>query len=111
MQPGESLDVKFIDDRVAPRCRRLPIAIPLEYGVDHTPAERRRGRESARVRIDQGYARVEAQSVLWVIGIMHAKCVVRAQAAAAWGNQAVPRITGAAGQIVARNLRAVGGVE
>ena len=111
MQARKSLDVEFINDGIAPRHRRRPIAIPVKAAVDYLRAQAAAARQRARVGIDQGHAGIEAMAVLRFIGAMHAKCIVRARTAAARRNQSVPDISGAAGQIMARDFGAAVGVE
>jgi hypothetical protein len=110
MQPREPLYVQFVNDGIAPRNRRRPVAIPMKRRVDDAAAQGRPARQRVRVRIDQRHVRIEALAALRIIGPVDAKRIVHARSAVPGGNQAVPHVARAAGQIVARDLGAAFGV-
>ncbi len=111
MQPRKSLYVQFVNKGIAPRNRRRPVAIPMKRRVNDAAAQGQPARKRARVRIDQRHARIEALAAVRIIGPMDAKRIVRARSAVPRGNQAVPNVPRAAGQIVACDFRAAVGVE
>ena len=132
----KALDVRLVNDRVAPGHARRAILAPVERAIDdaalgHTGsavgvrraivvarlgAEKRvvpyeRALQCQRARIDEQLVRIEAMPVLRVVGPMHAVAVEHSRSAEAGGQETVPDIPGTRWQLETRDLRAALGIE